>query len=242
LTVSIDAAASAAATTAGAVTLTNSNLTVGAGATALLAWLAFDAINFFPTGVTVKWDNAGTPQTMTQVGETSSGNTNVNVYLFGLLNPTAGNKNLTATWTSSVPAALSAVSFNGSLNATIAATFLHLATNSGTSGTPSLSVTSATGNYIGTLGASTAAMTSWTATGSAELFTFTDASSENFRGAYAPGASTLAWTAGATSTEWCAVGIDVAAVPTQLGSGTIGGAGGIVVPPKQLMLGSTLRW
>jgi len=214
MAVAVDAAASAAATTAGATTLTNSNLTVGAGATALLAWLAFDAINFFPSGVTVKWDNAGTPQSMTQVAETSSGNTNVNVSLWGLLNPTTGNKNLTAAWTSSVPAALSAVSFNGSLNATVAATFLHAATNSGTSGTPSLSVTSAVGNYIGTLGASVAAMTSWTATGSTQLFSFADAASENFRGAYAPGASSLAWTAGATSTEWCAVGIDIVAAPS----------------------------
>jgi hypothetical protein len=211
--VSVDAVATAAASSStGVTTLSLTTLTVGAGATALLALITFDEqAAVASTPGTVNWDATGTPQAMTMLMQKQSANVNVDVRMYGLVNPTAGNKTLTATWTGSCPVVIDAMSFNGSINTTVANAFLHSVTNSGITGTPTVTVTSAVGNYVAGSGGSTTGMTSWTATGSSALFTYVSTNSENFRGGYAPGAATLAWTAGATSTEWATAGIDVVA-------------------------------
>lgn len=214
MAVTVDATATSAVTTAGATTLTNSNLTVGAGATALLAWLSHDQIAIpVDTISAINWDDSGTPQAMTQLLDISSPNTNLRVRLFGLVNPTSGNKALKVTWVNSDPAVLDCISFNGTINSTVAAAFLHAATNSALTGSPSLSITSAVGNIVVGSVAEANAVTSLTATGSTSVFNFTSATPYGFVGAYAPGAATVAWTGAPSSVEWCIGGVDVVAAP-----------------------------
>lgn len=208
----VNATATAAAVTTSATTLTNSSLTVAAGATSLLAWLMFDEISIIPSSVVVRWDSAGTPQTMTLLVEAEDpANTNTRVQLYGLVAPTLGNRSLTATWTSAVPAILDAISFSGTATSSVANVFKNTASNTGTSGVPTLSLTSAVGSLsIAGVGAVNT-VTSFAATGSTTVFNTTDTNGFGFVGARAPGAATVAWTGAPTSIEWAAAGVDVTA-------------------------------
>jgi hypothetical protein len=219
MAVTVNATATAAATTASASSLTNSNLTIGAGATALLAVLTLDGQINIPSDVTVAWNTGGTPQAMTQIAEINQLDANVICYLFGLVNPAAGNLNMTASWTDAAPAMLDAIAFNGTINSTVANAFLHAATNSG-SGTPTLSVTSQAGNIVVASLAEIDAVTSLTATGSTSGRIVTDASGFGFAWSRAPGASTVAWTGAPDSGEWVIAGVDIAAASVQSGTTT----------------------
>ncbi len=218
MTVTVDATATVAASlTTGVSTLTNSSLTVGAGATALLAMIMFNEFSAnVSSTVTMNWDNAGIPQGMTSLG-TMITTGNLAIQLFGLVNPTPGNKILTATWTETVQAVLSAQSYRGSINSGVATAFLHFATSSGTAGAPTITITSATGNISVCVAAEINATTALTATGSAAIY-----ANQTFAGgvggfgtiaSYAPGAATVAWTAAPTSTEWAIAGVEIAAAP-----------------------------
>ena len=217
MAVTVDATATLASSPNTAVTtITNSSLTVGAGATALLAILVTDGFTTNPTSIVVKWDNAGTPQTMTSVASRQSTNSNILLNLYGLVNPTAGNKNLTATWTTGVPAMLDAISFNGTITTSVATAFLHAATNLGTSGSPSQPLTSAVGNIAVACEGSTGTITSLIATGSTSIFNSTFGSSfGNFgcAASWAPGAASITFTGSPTSTEWDTAGVDIVAAP-----------------------------
>ena len=85
-------------------------LTVGSGANrALVVILAWDVD---PGTVTVKWDSAGTNQTVTQISKFAGSAGYVGIY--GLVAPTSGAKNLSCTWVNSVTDAyVSALSFTG---------------------------------------------------------------------------------------------------------------------------------
>lgn len=224
MALTIDAIASAAATTGASTTLittiTNSNLTVGAGATCLLALLTINEQNNTtpPASVTVNWDNAGTPQAMTLLGSQEDGLGNCLVLAFGLLNPTAGNKQLTATWTgANVGVALDAMSFAGGFTTTIAAAFPHVATAQASTGStaPAVSVTSAVGNYTAAASLQINAQSSLTATSSTSLFNFTDAPNAfGHLGSYAPGAASVSWAGATTAGEWSIIAVDVAAAPS----------------------------
>lgn len=212
MTLAIDATASATTNTAGATTLNNANLTVGAGATCLLAVLVFQELSTVPSGEAVHWDSTGTNQAMTQIAAQNSPNFNGQVQLWGLVNPTAGNKTLSATWTNAVPAVLWAMSFTGGVTTSVATAFLNANTNSALSGAPTLALTGASGNisfaaYDDIINTSTGL----TATSSTNRFIDSSQSNLSARGASAPSAGTVTWTGAPSSTEWTIVGVDVAA-------------------------------
>ena len=246
MALAIDATATASTHTAGATSLTNTLLTVGAGATSLLAAISFQEFNFIPGSVSLRWDSAGTNQLMTQIVEIQSSVNNNNwTQLWGLVNPTTGNKTLNATWTNSVPTVLDAISFSGGVTTSVATAFVRSGTNNGTSGAPTLSLTGASGNIsVCVTGTPVANVTALTATSSS--LWFTDSTEPNLfvRGATAPSATTVSWSATPTSTEWGIAGVDVVAATgnTFTGERTIDAAGGIVGATIQRMLGSTLRW
>jgi trimeric autotransporter adhesin len=207
-------ATEAVSLTTAVTTLTNSSLTVSSGATALLAILVFDCFSAVPSGVAVKWDNAGTPQTMTLLATINSAATNVLVQLYGLVSPTTGNKNLTATWTNGCQAILTALSFTGTSTASVAAAFANAGTNTGTSGSPTVTLTSAVNNISVCVSETTHTNTSLTATGSTNIFLRGfNAAVGSFGGiaSRAPGASSVVWTVAPTATEWAIAGVDVVA-------------------------------
>lgn len=124
MTVTVNATATAVVVAGTAATISSTNLTVAAGATALLVWLQFGSYSVVtvPTAVTVNWDNAGSPQTMTLLGSStySTGSVMFQANLYGLLSPTIGNKTLKATWTTAVNVAIFSVAFAGTATDTTA--------------------------------------------------------------------------------------------------------------------------
>src|SRR5262245_57991097 len=94
-------------------TLDFTGLTIAAGSNiALVATLSWQG--GVPSGITVQWDPAGVNPSLSAItGASASAASACGSALFGLVNPTTGNKTLRATWSGSFQAALSGVAFNG---------------------------------------------------------------------------------------------------------------------------------
>lgn len=231
MALAIDAKATASTHTAGgtgAQSLNNTNLTVGAGATGLLVAVAFNTINVFPSSVAVHWDSTGTNQLMTLISDNSSGNFNGNIHFYGLVNPTAGNKTLHLTWssTAAVPVVLDAISFSGGVTTSVAAAFINQASTAdpgtGASTTPTLSLTGASGNIsVCFYDDVNSTSTNLTATSSTAWFNDSTEANTSVRGATAPSASTVTWTGAPSSTEWVMSGVDVVAGAAGSVTGTL---------------------
>jgi hypothetical protein len=93
-------------------------LTVSASGTAILAWLEFT--NAAPGTVTVSWNFTGTTQAMTLL--TSSTVASSTIRLYGLINPTVGNKRLSASWGVTGSGILTAMSFAGTFTGSTSGT------------------------------------------------------------------------------------------------------------------------
>jgi hypothetical protein len=207
MAVALDANAVTAFNISATTSATNTTLTVGAGATALLGFLIQETAC---TAQTMHWDSTGTNQAMTLIG--SSVGANGWIYLFGLVNPTTGNHTLSSSWTTSCfQGVLSACSFTGTAT-TFAAAFANFLGNATTGTTTTLVLTGATGNISVCAGANNQhAFSSFSATGSTVLFNVTGVDGE---AAYAPSSASTTWTivTSASSTITMA-GVDVVAAP-----------------------------
>lgn len=132
-----------------AQTYTYTSIPVASGDTLLAVFIVVSRYVF--GNMSAVWDSGGSNQTMTNIGRNHS--TNVGVYLFAILNPTAGSKNLAFDWTPSgtnaVPS-INAISFKGTTISSITAACVDDGGNNGTSTTPTTpTVTgSADGYYI----------------------------------------------------------------------------------------------
>lgn len=154
MAVAFDAKTATVTDVSGVSTLTISNLTVGAalsnGAMAvLIEWVNAS----LPAGITVVWDNGGTNQSMTAIpgASTASGANSVAVAAYGLLAPTAGNKNLVISWTGNLEAHAVAISFSGVDQTSVAVAFPHgafILKTVSTAGPVSVTITSAIGNMV----------------------------------------------------------------------------------------------
>jgi hypothetical protein len=122
------------------------SMTVGSGANrALIAGLFFDAA---VSVVAVHWDSAGTNQAMTQIGTATagSGSTLCNVYLFGLVAPTSGNKNLHVTWTGTADGYATAISWTGVDQAAAATSFINFNSSTNSANPSTITITTTSGN------------------------------------------------------------------------------------------------
>lgn len=137
-------------------TTMTASMTVGAGSNrALAAFLWFAIAGVTPTGLSCHWDPTGTNQALTELTGANTG-TNGGITaastIYVLLAPTSGTKNLTCTWTGSGEAHISAVSFTGVNQGSVAAAFPQTAiANIATAGASPISVgpiTSATGHQV----------------------------------------------------------------------------------------------
>jgi hypothetical protein len=125
-------------------------LTVAVGDTFLLFGVEEDTST--PGTVSAHWDTAGTNQAMTLIGSVqtnSAGATPMSVALFGLVNPTSGAKNFSATFSSGGTTAcyLLGVSFTGTSTVSVAAATLgfnaqNIATSATATNTTSASIPS----------------------------------------------------------------------------------------------------
>jgi hypothetical protein len=205
MAVAVDAQTTASTTLNSTTSGTSALLTVGAGATALLGILCMEQAT---TAQTMHWDSTGTNQAMTLLGSVAG--TDGWVYLFGLVNPTVGNKTLATSWTTTCfIASLDAVSFTGTDTASVAAAFQNFNSSLQTGTATTLVMTGATGNISVCASTQNAHSFTLAATGSTSLFTNSGLASA---GARAPSAASLTWTAtvSASSVQPMA-GVDVVA-------------------------------
>lgn len=208
MAVSLDQVSTAVTNSGVAVTTaTHTNLTISSGLSnsALIFWAFTDTT---ATGLTLHWDSAGTNQLMTNLGSQSSGTSGI-AYLFGLRNPTAGNKTLTATWGTAGECALFGASFSGVNQTSDAAAFAHFNSATGTSTTPAVTITSATGDI-----ALCGVVDPQTWSSSTQTNVFNDPSGNLFScaGDRAAGAASVVFSeTWNISAQWAAIGIDIVA-------------------------------
>lgn len=207
-----------------AATLAFTNFTVGTGSNrALVAILGYTV---GATAISVVWDQAGANQSLTNIISATDGGGQTTISLWGLVNPTSGvNKTITANWTTSVIAGLSAVSFTGVNQTGGTTSFAHSTSNTGSlsvNGTSNVSVTTATTDAVvaavgcNTLGVSSMGQTKIFVDGTSDLF------GGNLEiGGASPQSMTATLTA-ACPGSWVMVGVDV--VASGASGDTLGGA------------------
>jgi trimeric autotransporter adhesin len=142
----------------GVATMDVTNLTVGAGSNrALLVMILFsDGVQ--PAGQTVTWDATGTPQPCTLIPGTQnqSGAMTCATALYGLINPTSGNKTLRISWTGNLEAHACAIAFTGVDQTSVAVAFPNGATHFVNGASPAtVTVNSATGDMAAACHANT---------------------------------------------------------------------------------------
>jgi hypothetical protein len=187
------------------------NLTIGASATALIATVAFNrqVNNTAPTAVALTWNAVS----MTLVPSATADNTTGAIYagarIFGLASPATGNKTLAGSWTTAMFGYVDAISFTGTDTST---PFANGNAATGTSTTPGVTITSATGNEVVAvhsviLGASPPAFNSVDHT---QLFLDNSGGEGNGAGNYATGAATVALASVlAASGQWASAGCSI---------------------------------
>jgi hypothetical protein len=131
----------------GVTTITHSNLTVGAGATAISGYLTFS--NVVPSGLSVVWDSGASNQTLSAVPTASIANgTAISCALYAFVGSvTAGNKSLVVSWSGSRNIRFAAASWKGNTTASVAAAFPHGTTSTSASPT-AVTITSATNHQV----------------------------------------------------------------------------------------------
>lgn len=208
MAVAVDATGTTA--TGGSVTTFDfTGITVGSGSNrALIYMIYFAGGAAVPTGITVNWDQLGTPQAMTSL-KTQTLNTNELIAIYGLRNPTAGNKTLRATWTNAQTPTSDAISFTGVDQVSDATAFPNANNNSGVSTAASISITSATNNIPVVTGGTGNAFTVPNQT----VIFHNGAGVGDHVGQRAAGAASVSFTStNGAATNWAYVGCDVAQV------------------------------
>jgi hypothetical protein len=144
MAVVLDVAGTQASASA-AIVVNNTSLTIGSGP---LRALVAQVISLVALGsVTVNWDATGTPQLMTLIKSQAGVNGQVSA-LYGLLNPTPGNKTLRLAWTGSSEACLNAVAWTGVDQSSFATAFPRSVSATGNNANATVGVTSGVGNAV----------------------------------------------------------------------------------------------
>lgn len=191
----------------GVTSLSLTTLTVGSGTNrALVAQMSFKVTTI--SSLVVNWDSAGTPQACTSIIAANNG-ANCRSVELGLVNPTAGNKTLAASWTTASDAILNATSWTGVDQTGSTTSFPNGTSATGTTTPASLVITSASGD---------ATMANATTSGNVftsptQTATYSEGNLDNIsgNGSRAAGAATVthSWTAPAGS--WVIVGSSIKA-------------------------------
>jgi hypothetical protein len=93
--------------------LNYTGLTIAAGTnTALVVVVDWDTAGTTPTGMTMVWDSGGTNQSVTRIVTSDVGSGGA-VELWGLVNPTVGNKTLALSWTTTSRVFVAGMAFDG---------------------------------------------------------------------------------------------------------------------------------
>lgn len=202
---------------------TDTNMTVGSGANrALLCLVAWEGVFTGPGTITVNWDSTGTNQAMTLIG---SGNTTTNtcsVQFYGLIAPTSGNKTLRVAWTAGTSGHNSWCSDFTGVNQTSVAAAFTLATNAtGTSTTPSITITS-NANDLTVDGGNNSTIAAPAGSPSKTLiFSVLATGQKNPWSSRSAGAASNVHSWTITSAAWVEIGVDIVAAAAAAASGSV---------------------
>lgn len=188
-------------------------ITVITGDSGLIVSLA-TGVSASSTAWSATWDSGGTNQAMTVLRSDTQGTNNLVIVVFGLRNPTPGNKTLALSWTGAGFPTVEAISVTGS-DTTSDANAFPTANRTGNNSTAvtsfSLAITSATGNMV----FNAWACSSFTASSPNQTIIYTDTTSSGADSGSqrAAGAASVTCSAnnGASTTNWAFSGIDIAA-------------------------------
>jgi hypothetical protein len=127
--------------------LSYTGLTVATGThSAIVVTLGWDAPATTPTAMSMIWDSGGTNQAMTRIITSDTGaHTGAQSELWGLVNPTVGNKTLALSWTSAARVFVSSMAFDGVDQTGGATSFPNSVFNAGAA---TLNVTSIVGRKV----------------------------------------------------------------------------------------------
>jgi hypothetical protein len=208
MAVALDATGTVLTSGSGTGTSTNyTGITVGSGSNrALIVYVALTVGGSAPV---LHWDSAGTNQLMTLLGTGVADGTSAHYYLFGLVAPTSGAKNLLVSWTGTVQSLVDAVSFTGVNQTGGTTSFPHYNSATGTGTTATVVITSATGNFVvGIFGDNFDGVGT---TGQTQLYS--DNTGISSSGNYSAGAASVSLTSviSASSSAWGAAGCDILA-------------------------------
>lgn len=229
MAVAFDAKSTAITNVAATTSLSHNSLTIGASADAAVFMIVFNQATL-PPGLTVTWAGVACTQISGAIGSFTTGSAvqNSTSVLFGILAPTTGNQTLAVNWTTdSIQGKCSGVSFTGVTQTSFAAAFPNGTGGSGTGVTITTSLTSDTNDFSVAVGGETSNAISLAATGSTSVVVDNNGNIGSAM-SFAPGASTVVWTATASSsTEWSIAATDVSA----------GGGGGAARTPTLTLMG-----
>jgi hypothetical protein len=96
--------------TTASTSISSTGMTVGAGASMVLALLSLGDQGFAPSGAACTWDSVSMTL-LASINNTAGNDSWAGIFM--LLSPTSGNQTLAASWTSNAQANLSAISFTG---------------------------------------------------------------------------------------------------------------------------------
>lgn len=127
-----------------ATTISSTGMTVGGSATCLVGVLGLGSGGGTqPTGVSMTWN--GVSMTAGPSAQQTAAGSTINVFIFYLVSPATGNRTLTASWTNTNDAYMSAISFTG----TDTSTCINVSdSTSATSGTSLAVTTDASGATV----------------------------------------------------------------------------------------------
>lgn len=207
----LDSTAGSATSGAAVQTFTYTPLTVGTrSCRGLVAILNFALKTV--TGVACTWD--GIPMTAITGAIGTDTGANGLIQMFGLLNPNSGAKNLIVNWTGVTQLTMAALSFNGVDQTSIAAAFPNGTSNTGSSLTTSLNITSGLDHMVVASHVNNTG-NAWTAVNNNQLYVDNSPALIDCAGNYANGSASVSMTATATSgtPAWVSVGTDVSPDP-----------------------------
>jgi len=219
MAVAVDAVSTAESQSgAGVTTATDTGLTIGSSLSngALIVGVGWDTKVTSPNA---HWDSTGTNQLMTLIGTVDTAGTNGTVALFGLRNPTSGNKTFSTSWTTASVANIFSVSFTGVDQTSDVAAFKNFGSATGNSSAPSVAITSAVGDIV--IGAFTNSTNATDITAVNNTALCVNAGFQLAMNRAAGAASvTMSATLGGTD-QWAAIGVDVAAAGAAVASGPL---------------------
>ncbi len=204
-------AAGTQASNGGATTLDYAGLTVAAGSNRALGYEV--AWHVDPGAITVKnWDQAGTPQALEVLQAPIASANGQFVGIFGLVNPTTGNKALRLTWTNASEVAMNAVAFDGVDQTGGTTSFPNAATATGNTASATITITRPSNGAILAISACGTA-NGHSSVSATQLLLFSGAGAIDAGGSYSLASGTYTGTLTGTD-QWVAAAVGVAAAVT----------------------------